>query len=73
MEKKMKKLTLNRETLRSLENFRLDKVGGLGLTFFICGSEGVCDPGPGGGSFGTCRASCGVCSNDCATGGACTL
>jgi len=68
MKKKAKKLVLNRETLWYLENV----VGGISLA--RCLSNPCGNPGDGGtGSSPTVEATCYVCSNGCATGGACTV
>jgi len=69
MKKKMKKLVLKRETL-----WPLGQVVG-GVTAGPCGHTDPCaPPGEGGSdSYATCAFNtCGVCSGDCATGGACT-
>lgn len=66
MKKTGRKLALNRETLRFLEGV----VGG--YTAGICDSGSGGRPGDGGTDSSWCN-SAGVCSNDCQTGGACTL
>jgi hypothetical protein len=82
---KNKKLTLNRQTLRPLGVAHLDHVrAGIdpvetGFTYCVtrCASECPacpsvkCDGGPTGSCILVCTG--GVCSNGCATGGACTL
>lgn len=75
------KMTLHRETLRSLDPALVGQAAGgafppveTGYTDCISRCASVCCPNEGGGgSFGTCFNTCGVCSADCATGGACTL
>ena len=72
MKKKVKKLTLNRETLGYLGGV---VGGGTFPTHGVqCNSDPCGPPGDGGTAslFGTCN-SCGVCSGGCGTGGACTL
>ena len=75
MKKKVKKLTINRETLRSLDGLQgVEGGSGPGPTHAL-----GCDPTnvgtnciTGTGSYDTCAPSY-RCSNNCATGGACTL
>ena len=73
MKKKVRKLTLNRETLCSLEDLRSAfGAGSLGCTLGRRGTL-TCTTCEGGGGNPTNFASCGVCSNQCETGGACTV
>jgi hypothetical protein len=80
MKKKMKKLTLNRETVRSLDSFRRVVGGTVNPTDGIACTHALgCTPTQvgtkcvtGTGSYGTCGIS-NLCSGNCETGGACTL
>lgn len=72
LKKTTKRLALHRETVRRMEAAR----GGATTTHHsevICGTD-VCHPGDGGtGGCNTLFGTCGVCSDGCATGGACTV
>lgn len=72
MKQKVRKLTLNRETLRSLDNLRLRMAAG-GVSHTLACASIICGPI---GDTGTESGICGtksVCSNGCGTGGACTV
>jgi hypothetical protein len=82
MKKKSKKLTLHRETLRSMEDFRMRGVVGAATIGLRCNdgdtvggeciSAGTCQPNDTTTGTPTIFATCGACSDGCATGGACT-
>jgi hypothetical protein len=67
MKKTVKKLVLNRETLR-----RMDVVGGATVRSNIWCITDNCTPGTGGTMEPICQTAS-VCSAECATGGACTV
>ncbi|HEY0514097.1 MAG TPA: class I lanthipeptide [Thermoanaerobaculia bacterium] len=67
--KKARKLTLNRETLRTLDNLRLEGVAGGGTLAGVCTSYNARCTGSGSGDTVTCLE----CSAGCATGGACSI
>jgi hypothetical protein len=76
-----KKLVLHRETVRSLDPSLLGRATGAGYTNptgrTVCHTDCVTncalctDTGPG--TDGTACTTCYWCSNDCGTGGACTV
>ena len=77
MKKRLKKLTLTRETLFALDSFRLKHVDGAATHGAGCMSlnfacSGVCSDG-GTGTTPTVEGTCYECSGGCATGGACTV
>jgi hypothetical protein len=73
MKKTVKKLTLNRETVRRLEGLKSGDAGGGALNSTACSLNLRCGGGPPGDS-GVCpNPTVGVCSNVCETGGACTV
>jgi len=80
MKKRARKLSLNRETLHSLEGLRR-AVGGTDSDptevrtecFSHCASNCSNCTTESGTSAGSILATCGACSNGCATGGACTV
>ena len=75
MKKRPKKLLLNRETLHALDSHRVVGAGpetgpGVCTTIIATDCDGEsrdCTGAP------TLLNTCGVCSNECATGGACTV
>jgi hypothetical protein len=77
MKKKARRLTLNRETLHSLQHLHY-VVGGVEATGRTqcetrCASNcSNCGTESGSGDY-SIFATCNVCSNECATGGACTV
>ena len=68
MKKSMKKLVLNRETLRRMDGV----VGGATVRSNIWCQTDNCSPGTGGTAETGC-ATATVCTAVCATGGACTV
>jgi len=75
MKKNVKRLALNRETLHALSSSPLGyAIGGreTGLTDCVTRCASYCCGDTGSGSP-TIFDTCGVCSNGCATGGACTV
>jgi hypothetical protein len=70
MKKQSRKLTLNRETLRFLDHATggLTHASGCLTITKPCG-----DTGGGGGTYASCWNTCDLCSNGCATGGACSV
>jgi len=78
MNKKLKKLTLSRDTLYHLDSGGLGAARGGQTNGALCLSvspqcSATCSPSDGGtGSDASICQTCGVCSNGCATGGACT-
>ncbi len=74
MKKRVKKLTLTRETLRSLDLGGVN--GGISLPQTqapTCATVAIRCNTEGGGSDGGCFNTAGLCSDACATGGACTV
>ena len=75
MKKKARKLTLNRETLLVLDLNGI--AGGIGprpqTEQMACNTVAIRCNTEGGGSAGGCYNTADLCSNGCATGGACTV
>jgi hypothetical protein len=76
MKKKIKKLTLSRETLHSLDGSLRSALGGTASA--VCTRLHQCSLtctgcGGGGASDGGCFQTADLCSNACATGGACSV
>ena len=74
--KKTRKLTLNRETLHSLDLLNVAGAGSYAVCGTLAGTTKDTNTSNGGsGTYGGTGYTCdtaGVCSDDCSTGGACT-